>query len=103
MIYEIRTYRVHPGRAAEFLKIYQDQGLGIISRYAKLIGCWTTDVGTLNSVVFIWAYEDAGHRGGQRARLAQDAEWQRFVPSILPFLAHQENALLTPTAFSPLT
>lgn len=102
MIYEHRTYRVQPGTAGQFLKIYEAEGLPIITRYAKLIGCWTTESGTLNSVVFIWAYDDFGHRSAQRAKLGQDAAWLAFVPKILPFLVHQETFFLNPAAFSPL-
>jgi len=102
MIFEMRNYRIQPGKAAEFLKLYQEQGLHIITRYAQLIGCWTQETGILNSVVFIWAYEDLGHRTKQRAKLGQDAEWTAFVPSMLPYLVHQENVFLSPTAFSPL-
>jgi len=102
MIYEMRTYQVQPGKAGEFLRIYQDKGLHIITRYARLIGCWTKESGVLNSVVFVWAYEDMGHRTAQRAKMAQDAEWNAFVPSILPYLVHQESVFLNPVAFSPL-
>jgi hypothetical protein len=102
VIFEMRNYRIQPGKAAEFLKLYQEQALHIITRYAKLIGCWTQESGVLNSVVFIWAYEDLGHRGTQRAKLAQDAEWGTFVPSMLPYLVHQESVFLNPAAFSPL-
>ena len=72
MIYEHRTYQVQAGKAGEFLKIYETEGLGIITRYARLIGCWTKESGVLNSVVFIWAYEDFAHRTAQRQKLAQD-------------------------------
>jgi hypothetical protein len=102
MIYEMRTYRLRPGTTAEFLKLYAERGLQIITRYAQLVGCWQTEAGTLNSVVYLWAYNDLGHRGEQRAKLARDPEWQAFVPQILPFLVHQENAFLQPAAFSPL-
>lgn len=102
MIFELRTYQVQAGKAPEFLRIYQENGLHIITRYAKLIGCWTKESGVLNSVVFLWAYEDLGHRTAQRAKMAQDAEWSAFVPSILPFLVHQESVFLNPTAFSPV-
>ena len=34
MIYEHRTYQIQAGKAGEFLKIYQAEGLGIITRYA---------------------------------------------------------------------
>ena len=102
MICEMRTYQLQPGKAPEFLKIYQQNGLPLISRYAKLIGCWTQETGTLNSVVFLWGYDDFGHRSAQRAKLAQDREWQAFVPTILPYLVHQESVLLVPAPFSPL-
>ncbi|KGD99604.1 MULTISPECIES: NIPSNAP family protein [Rhizobium/Agrobacterium group] len=102
MIYEQRIYQVTPGTTGAFLKVYEAEGLGIITQYAKLVGCWTTESGTLNSVVFIWAYDDFGHRSAQRAKLGADAAWQAFVPKILPFLVHQESRFLLPTAFSPL-
>jgi hypothetical protein len=102
MIFEMRTYRVHPGKAGELLKLYQEQGLPVITRYARLIGCWTQESGVLNSVVFIWAYDDFAHRSAQRARLAQDPQWSAFVPAMLPYLVHQESVFLSPAAFSPL-
>ena len=36
MIHEMRTYQLHPGKAPEFLRFYEQNGLGIIGRYAKL-------------------------------------------------------------------
>lgn len=102
MIYEMRTYQVQPGKAAEFLKMYQAEGLPLISRYAKLIGCWVKESGVLNSTVFIWAYDDFGHRTQQRALLMKDAEWLNFVPKMLPYLVHQESVFMSPAAFSPL-
>jgi len=102
MIYEMRTYQVQPGQASAFLKMYQSEGLPIIGRYARLIGCWTKESGVLNSVVFLWAYEDLGHRASQRGKLAQDPQWAAFVPSMLPYLVHQESVFLAPAAFSPL-
>lgn len=102
MICEMRTYQVHPGKAPEFLRFYEKNGLPLISRYAKLIGCWTKESGTLNSVVFLWGYDDFGHRSGQRAKLGQDKEWQAFVPTLLPWLVHQESVFLVPASFSPV-
>jgi len=102
MIFEHRTYRVQAGKTQEFLKLYEAEGLNVITRYANLIGCWTTESGTLNSVLFIWAYDDFGHRSAQRAKLAQDPEWQAFVPKLLPYLVHQESFFLNPAPFSPV-
>jgi hypothetical protein len=102
MISELRTYQIQAGKAAEFLRIYQDNGLHIITRYAKLIGCWTKESGVLNSVVFLWGYDDFGHRSLQRTKMGQDAEWLAFVPTILPYLVHQESVFLNPVSFSPI-
>lgn len=101
MIYEMRTYQVQPGRAGEMLRMYETDGLPVISRYAKLIGCWTKESGVLNSAVFLWAYDDLAHRAGQRAKLMQDPAWTAFVQRLLPFLVHQESVFLAPAAFSP--
>ena len=101
MIYEMRTYQVHAGKASEFLKIYEENGLSIITRYAKLVGCWTKKSGILNSVVFLWAYDDFAHRTQRRTELGKDPQWLAFVPSILPYLVHQESIFMSPTAFSP--
>ena len=102
MILEMRTYQVQPGRAPEFLRVYEQDGLPIITRYARLVGCWNKESGTLNAIVFLWAYDDYGHRQAQRAKLASDPEWQSFVPTILPYLVCQESVFLSPTAFSPI-
>jgi hypothetical protein len=102
MIFEQRTYQVQPGKAAEFLKLYESEGLPLISRYARLKGCWVKESGVLNSVVFLWSYDDFGHRTAQRAKLGADTEWLAFVPKMLPYLVHQESVFLTPAPFSPM-
>ena len=101
MIYEMRTYQVGPGKAPEFLAFYEAEGLAIITQYATLIGCWIKESGVLNSVVFIWAYEDFAHRTMRRGELAQNPEWKEFVPKMLPYLVHQESVFMNPAVFSP--
>jgi hypothetical protein len=101
MLVEMRTYQITAGKVPEFLSIYEREGLPIITRYARLQGCWTKDSGTLNSVVFCWAYDNYAHRSAQRVKLAADLEWQAFTPKILPYLVHQESVFLSPTAFCP--
>jgi hypothetical protein len=102
MICELRTYRVAPGKAGEFLRHYESTALPVIGRYAKLLGCWTTESGTLNSVVFLWGYDDLGHRTAQRAKLAADPAWAPAVAGMLPLLVHQESVFLAPATFSPI-
>lgn len=102
MIYEQRTYQIHPGKAPDFLELYEEEGLEIATRHAILAGCWVSDSGALNTITFLWAYQDHGHRSTQRAKLDADPAWRDFVPKILPLMAHQECILLKPATFSPL-
>jgi hypothetical protein len=103
MIYEHRTYRVQPGTLPQFMKVYEEHCYPVIGRYASLIGCWATESGRLNSAVFIWAYEDFGHRTEQRGKLASDPAWKPAVQEILPFLTEQESFFMLPASFSPAT
>ncbi|MBN9463182.1 MAG: NIPSNAP family protein [Burkholderiales bacterium] len=102
MIYEMRTYRVKVHAGPSFLEVYASRGIQIIGRYAKLVGCWETESGNLNEIVFIWAYDDFNHRIEQRNKLWRDPDWLEFVPSIRQHMEHQRSAFLMPAAFSPL-
>ena len=64
MIFDMRTYEVQPGKALKFLAVHEENGLAIITKYARLIG-WQKESGTLDSIVFIWAYEDFAHLTAQ--------------------------------------
>lgn len=103
MIYEMRTYTLKPGTAKQYMDHFRDFGLPILSRYATLIGYWYTDIGELNQLVHIWAYDSLDQRARNRATLSQDAEWkEKFLPKAAGMLDRQENKILLPADFSPL-
>ena len=80
MIIDHRTYTVHHGRMAEYLERYERLGLPIQLRYlGRLVGFWVSDIGPLNQVVHIWAYDSIADREERRARMAADPEWQAFT------------------------
>ena len=103
MIYEMRTYSVFPGRQKDYLDHFENVGLPIISRYAKLVGYWFTDIGELNQLIHIWAYESLDERARKRAALYEDKDWLNdFLPKAIPMLEKQESKILLPAAFSPI-
>lgn len=102
MIVDQRTYATRPGRLQEFVETFAAQGLPLYTRYCgTLIGYFTSESGTLNSVVHLWGYADAADRDLRRAALARDPGWQTFLDVALPLLVSQESRLLRPTTFSP--
>ena len=61
MIIDLRTYTMVPGRLGAYLKLYEAEGLPIHIRHlGQPIGIFTTDVGTVNQVVFFWGFESSG-------------------------------------------
>lgn len=102
MVYELRVYTLQPGKVPEFQALIEKEALPIISKYSKLVGWWSTEVGPLNEVVHLWAYEDLTHRARARQAQAEDPQLQAFRPKAQAMVVSQYNKLLTPASFSPL-
>ena len=94
MIYEIRTYGLKPGTVAEYEKRFAD-AIEVRTQYSQLYGIWHTEIGPLNQMVHIWAYEDLQHRADVRAAAAKDpsGKWPPHHPDLL---LSQENDILMP-------
>lgn len=104
MIVEQRTYTFHPGKLDEFLSIYQAEGMAIqTSHLPRMIGYFFTEMGELNQVIHMWAYDDHGHRAACRARLGADPEWKVYLGKVLPLIVNMKSSILIPTSFSPIS
>jgi NIPSNAP protein len=97
MIYELRTYTLSPGKQGEYLKLNTEVGRPIRGdKYGKLEGSWTTEFGTLNQYVHLWAYADLVERERLRGELAKNEAWSKdYVSKIRPLLLAQENKILS--------
>jgi hypothetical protein len=100
MFVEERIYTLHPGKVPEYLKLYQEEGMAIQTRILPaLVGYYTSEIGTLNLVVHMWAYGDLKARAEDRARMMADTAWQAYVKKVTPLIVHQESRILTPAPF----
>jgi hypothetical protein len=100
MFVEERMYTLHPGKVSGYLKLYQEEGMAIQTRILPaLVGYYTSEIGTLNLVVHMWAYEDLESRAECRAKMMADAAWQAYVKKVTPLIMHQESRVLTPAPF----
>lgn len=103
MIHELRIYTLHVGKVPEYVKLFEEKGLHIITKHLPLLGWWTSDTGELNRIIHMWRYEDMNDRAERRKRLYEDEAWTKgFVPFAFPYIVKQESHILTPTRFSPL-
>ena len=98
-------YTINPLKMADWLALYQSDALAVQTDHlGKLIGFFFTEIGVVNQVVHIWAYESLDDRLVRRARMAQDERWQTFSRKNRELAAVErlESVLMRPTAFSPL-
>ena len=103
MIYEERSYQIAPAHFREFLKKFEEEGLGLVRAHlGRLVAYFTTETGKLNTVVHIWAFDDLVDRDRRRQAMWSDPEWLTYVEQVMPWIEHMETRLLKPTAFSPL-
>jgi hypothetical protein len=104
MILEVRTYTTHPGKVNQWLEYYEKNGLPVQKRLlGRLVGFFTSDIGTLNQIVHMWAYDSLADREARRGSLPKDPEWQAYLKNQPQgVLLAQETKILVPTSFSPL-
>lgn len=96
MLIELRSYDFAPGRATAYAELFRREGLPLITRHLPLVGYFMTEVGTLNRLHHLWAYESLTERAAKRARFMQDRDWtDGFLPRGLPLVARQESRLLS--------
>jgi hypothetical protein len=102
MIVEQRSYTLKPGSVAEYLKLYEAEGLKIQKKHlGHLFGYFHTELGALNKVVQMWAYENMADRSKRRAALQADPAWNAYIVKNRPVIVAQQNEILIPAPFSP--
>ena len=103
MIYEMRTYRLKTGSVPAYLKLVEEEGIEVqASHLGQLVGYFSSEIGELNQIVHVWAFQSLDDREARRAALAADPRWQVFLPKIQALIETMENKILKPARFSPL-
>lgn len=97
MIVEQRDYLLRPGAAARYVRLWEEYGREPQVRIlGNLLGCCTTEVGELNTLVYFWGFESLEDRARRRAELADDDEFAAFRGRVRELLVRQTNRLLVP-------
>ena len=97
MIIEMRTYTLQPGTLAEVEKRFAE-GLPGREKHSKLAAFWHTEVGPLNQIIHVWAYDSLDHRTKVRAAAAKEPGWP---PAIGTHVTAIQSELFLPAPFSP--
>lgn len=104
MIVEMRTYTLQVGKVNAYREHYERHGLQAQKRVlGNLLGFFYSDIGELNQVISMWGYESYADREQRRAVLAKDAEWLDYLKNSPGVILRQENRILMPMPFSPIS
>jgi hypothetical protein len=107
MIFELRTYRVAPGRMPDLLRRFEDHVLSAWERAGvKPLGFWTTMIGASHlDLFYMLQWESLAEREKKWASFNADQQWQEArVASERDgvLVSSAANSILAPTSFSPL-
>lgn len=105
MIVDVRTYRVKPGKLPQDLDLYAREGLAAQVRHLGApLAYLHAESGVLNTMVHLWAFEDAADRARRRAAMMADPEWLNYLKLAdeAGYLVDQHNSLMVPASFAPI-
>jgi hypothetical protein len=103
-IFELRTYTLYVGKMSEAVKHYSESGWPALQKGgfdAKLVGYFTTDVGTINQLVHLWRFEDDADRRDFWSRLFSDDGFMTFAGKLRPLVMTQEVKLMLEAPWGP--
>ena len=100
MFVEQRLYTCAPGNTGEFLRVYENEGRAPQTQHlGQPVGYYISEIGPLNQVTTLWAYDSLDERGERRRTLFQDPAWIGFLGKARPLFTAQETRILTPAPF----
>ena len=100
MIVEERIYILHTWvDMNEYLSIYEKEGLSVQRPIlGGFLGYFKTEIGTMNQLVHLWAYESVDERARRRAILAENEQWNGCLKKIRPMIMTMENRIMYPAS-----
>ncbi len=100
MIVEMRIYTIYVGKAPEFVRLYEQDGLPLqIPICGAPVGMYQTEFGPMSQVILQWRYDSHSDRDTRRARLMAEPGWMAFLQAAGPLVQNEESRLLLPTAW----
>jgi len=99
-IYELRTYTLKPGTMMEWGN-HWSKGIAHRRDSDEAFGGFFSNIGNLNTVYHMWAYEDLEHRRVVRDNAWQRPGWDDCVYYTVPLIRRMTTRILVPTPISP--
>ncbi|MDA0263689.1 MAG: NIPSNAP family protein [Chloroflexi bacterium] len=103
-VFELRTYTLYVGKMGEAIKHYSESGWPALQNGGfdkKLVGYFTSDVGTINQLVHLWKFDSDEDRRNHWSTLFADEPFMAFAAKLRPLVMQQEVKLLLEAPWGP--
>lgn len=100
-IYELRTYKLKSGTLIEWANNWA-RGIGNRQTNNEAVGGFFTEIGDLNVVHHLWAYESLQHRKMTRGKAWYSEGWDNVVYYTVPLIQEMKSQIMIPLPHSPL-
>ena len=104
MIVDKRIYTLKPAGVPTYMKVYEEYGLKTQTKHlGQPVGWFFSEVGKLNQITHIWAFDDLDDRTKKRAAMQADPDWATYLEKMREtgILLAQENEILVAAPWSP--
>jgi len=100
MFVEERIYRLKIGAVPEYCKIYEELGMKTqLKHLPHMVGYYFTEVGGLNTMVHLWAYDSLDQCDKCRAAMQADPDWKKYLERSRPLMETQETRIMKAAPF----
>ena len=102
MIIDYRAYTLASGTVAQFMELFETEGLEPQVRICgNFLGLYRTEIGNINQIIMMFAYKDAVERQQRRDLLFKDPAFLSYLQKVRPLLREQEVRMLIPSRCNP--
>lgn len=92
---------VHPGKAGEFKRVFDEYWRRMTTMGWHLYGAWESVVGRRPFIVDVWGFENQESFTAATAQFIQDPQYRGFFSQILPTMVQEDFKHIEPMAYCP--
>ncbi len=100
---DLRTYTIRPRGMAEFLDVFDRLAMPVQLRHlGPPLAFFVSDIGPLNQVVHLWAYDSLADYDARRTARDVDPDWPAYLKASGHLILAQENRFVRRVEFPSL-
>ncbi len=93
------TMKIRPGQMSRFIKVMVEVVPAMEERGWRLLGAWSNLIGRLDTVVDLWAVDDANAVGSTLSALAEHPEFGRWSQTLDDVVMEETLQLMLPVPY----